>query len=74
MERLLGPLTMMNYLCVHMAPTHYIPNKARVQHLLPHTMIVSSCISVKLLYESLRWRYLNMDSKESMWDSANVFS
>ena len=29
--------------------------------------------SAKLLYENLRWRYSDMDLRESMWDSTKVF-
>ena len=30
-------------------------------------------MSAKLLYENLRWRYSDMDLRESMWDSTKVF-
>ena len=32
------------------------------------------CVSAKLfLYENLRWRYSDMDLRESMWDSMKGF-
>ena len=30
-------------------------------------------MSAKLFYENLRWRYSDMDLRESMWDSVKVF-